>query len=81
MNKYRIAVIHDGKLSFYRTNIHGCIILSNIFPTTFPNKKKAKRIMKRLNKYHGDDFFLVHLHKDTKIPERIILKVKENEIS
>lgn len=78
MNKYRIAVIDEGKISYYWKNFNGFIALTNILPTTFPNKKKAKRIMRRLNKYHGNDFFLVPLNKEVKIPKRAILKAKEN---
>lgn len=77
MNKYRIAVINEGNISYYWKNFNGFIALTYISPTTFPNKKKAKRVMRRLNKYHGNDFFLVNLHKETKIPERVI-KAKRN---
>lgn len=28
-------------------------------PSVFPNKKKAKRILKRLNKYHGGNWMIV----------------------
>ncbi|MER2007449.1 MAG: hypothetical protein ABS939_08345 [Psychrobacillus sp.] len=58
--KYAIAKedLNDYALQFFYDNLNGCIILTRIAPTMFPNKKKAKRVLKRLNKYHGGGYFL-----------------------
>ena len=59
MKRYAIALEDDYTLIFFYKNIDGFIAMTRILPTTFTNKKKAKRIMKRLNKYHGGEYFLV----------------------
>lgn len=58
--KYAIATEGDyDVLVFFYKNFNGYITTTRIVPTTFHNKKKAKRILKRLNKFHGGDWFLV----------------------
>jgi hypothetical protein len=56
--KYAIAKEADYTLIFFYKNFNGFVAMTKIVPTTFSNKKKAKRIMKRLNKYHGGGYFL-----------------------
>lgn len=56
--QYAIASEGEYSLQFFYENTDGFIILTRIVPTTYPNKKKAKRMLKRLNKYHGNDWFL-----------------------
>ena len=59
MAKYVIAVPHEHSIAFYGRK-HGDIIgLTKITPTVFPNKKKAKRVLKKLNKNGVDDFYLL----------------------
>lgn len=58
--KYAIAVEGDYTLLFFYKNINGFIATTRIVPTTFPNKKKAKRVLKRLNKHHGKDWFILN---------------------
>jgi hypothetical protein len=58
MGRYAIAKEDEYTLIFFYRNINGFIAMTRIVPTTFPNKKKAKRVMKRLNKYHGGGYFL-----------------------
>lgn len=61
MGKYAIAIEKEDEyaLLFFYDNFNGSIILTRIVPTTFPNKKKAKRVLRRLNKYHGGGYFLI----------------------
>lgn len=59
MNKYFIGTYYEHSVAFYDRKIDGVVWLTKIAPKIFPNKKKAKRIMKRLNKYNEGDYFLV----------------------
>lgn len=59
MNRYLIGTHHEHSMAFYDRKVDGIVWLSKIIPKVFPNKKKAKRVLKRLNKYHEEDYFLV----------------------
>lgn len=60
-NKYIICTETGHSEVFYWKIISGFVALTTIVPTTFPNKKKAKRVLKRLNKYHGGGFYIKRL--------------------
>lgn len=59
MTKYVIAVPHEHSIAFYDRKYGEVIGLTKIAPTVFPNKKKAKRALKKLNKNGVDDFYLL----------------------
>lgn len=59
MKKYAIACEGEYTLEFFWRNLDGFIVMTRIVPTLFANKKKAKRVMKRLNKHHGGDYFVL----------------------
>lgn len=55
MSKYLII---DETKRYYFANVYGLLVTTRYEITIFPNKKKAKRILKRLNKHHGGDWEL-----------------------
>lgn len=59
MTKYVIAVPHEHSIAFYDRKYGEVIGLTKIAPTVFPNKKKAKRVLKKLNKNGVNDFYLL----------------------
>lgn len=67
MSKYVIGtlddVTHGFYINLYYRIVKGFVLETRICPTIFPNKKKAKRVLKRLNKYHGDCYFLIRYDK------------------
>lgn len=65
LKKYAIAIEGEYALEFFYKNVNGFIVMTRILPTTYPNKKKAKRVLKRLNKYYGGDWFLIDYQKLT----------------
>ncbi|QYG30043.1 hypothetical protein K0O13_08005 [Mammaliicoccus sciuri] len=77
MSRYMIGVYHEHSVAFYDRKIDGIVWLTKIMPEIFPNKKKAKRIMKRLNKNHEGEYFLVSVKEYWKEVRKV---KKENEI-
>lgn len=67
MAKYVIGapdkVTHGFYINFYWRIVKGFVIETRICPKIFPNKKKDKRVLKRLNKYHEDCYFLIRYDK------------------
>lgn len=63
MTKYVIAVPYEHSIAFYDRKYGDVIGLTKIAPTVFPNKKKAKRVLKKLNKDGVDDFYLLPVSK------------------
>lgn len=52
--KYMVCV-SGWKLEFFYKILDDFVLTSNIAPTTYHSRKKAKRVMRRLNKYHSSD--------------------------
>ncbi|QKE56274.1 endolytic peptidoglycan transglycosylase [Staphylococcus phage Metroid] len=63
MTKYAIAVPQEHSIAFYGRKYGEFIGLTKIAPTIFPNKKKAKKMLKKLNKNGVDDFYLIVVHE------------------
>ena len=60
--KYMVCTNGDWNIDFFYKIYNGNPWISNIAPITFNSKKKAKRVMRRLNKYHrnnGEEWFVV----------------------
>lgn len=50
----------DGFLTFFCEKMDdGYLFLSRIAPRRYKNRKKAKRVLKRLNKTYSGEFFVV----------------------
>ena len=62
MTKYVIAVPHEHSIAFYDRKYGDFIGLTKIPPTIYPNKKKAKRVLKKLNKNGVNDFYLLPIN-------------------
>lgn len=60
--EYVIGTIgDDGFLTFFDEKMDdGFVLLTKITPRMYKNKKKAKRITKRLNKRDDSTYFIVH---------------------
>lgn len=63
MTKHVIAVPHEHSIAFYDKKYGNVIGLTKIAPAIYPNKKKAKRVLKKLNKDGVDDFYLLQIDK------------------
>ena len=53
-HEYAITCKGMFNQEFYFDTIDDIILVTIIIPTTFPNKKKAKRMLKKLNNKRGD---------------------------
>ena len=61
MTKYVIAVPHEHSIAFYDRKYGDFIGPTKISPTIYPNKK-AKRVLKKLNKNGVNDFYLLPIN-------------------
>lgn len=59
MTKYVIATELEHSIAFYDKKYKDFTILTKITPRIFPNKKKAKRVLKKLNKNSTDNYYLL----------------------
>lgn len=59
MTKYVIATELEHSIAFYDRKYKNFTVLTKITPRVFPNKKKAKRVLKKLNKNEVNDFYLL----------------------
>lgn len=59
MTKYLIGMEYANTTVYFKNIEKNVVRLCREEATPFPNKKKAKRVLKRLNKYHDLDTFLI----------------------
>lgn len=59
MSNYLIATEGEYCLYFFYKILGETAITTRIAPTEYPNRKKARRVLRRLKKHHGNDWFLV----------------------
>ena len=61
MAKYLIGMEYANTTVYFKNIENNVAHLCREETTPFPNKKKAKRVLKRLNKYHDLGAFLIEV--------------------